>query len=103
MVKSFLESFEALHSMWRHGLGEEAQRKLPWHSRPKAHMLQHLADQKIDMYGSPSRFWCYGDEDFVGTIKTVCMMTKHPHTLERRVAEKAMISEGVNRYRLVHG
>ena len=99
---TFLESFIALHDMWRAAFPDHLHDKLPFHIRPKAHMLQHLVEEKIVLFGSPNAFWCYGDEDFVGVIKVVCSMSKHPATLEKRVAEKSMIMDGVVNYRLTH-
>ena len=90
-----------LHNLWRHGLSEEQAAAMPFHARPKAHMLQHLVEDTIVMFGSPNQFWCYADEDFVGAIKSVCTMSKHPRTLESRVAEKSMITAAVAEYRLV--
>jgi hypothetical protein len=58
-----------LHRVWRTGVPEGVERGIPFHLRPKAHMLQHLVHESIDLYGSPSTFWCYGDEDFVGKVK----------------------------------
>ena len=34
------------------------------------------------LWGNPRNFWCYKDEDFVGTVKSVCSRTRHPNTLE---------------------
>ena len=95
----FLQSFSDVHHMWRAGIPEDAQSSLPWHARPKAHMMQHLIEDKIDIFGSPMLFWCYGDEDYVGVIKRVCQMTKHPATLETRVGQKAMIMAGCQLWR----
>ena len=97
-IYSFLQSFDALHGMCREGMSEQAQKHLPWHHRPKSHMLQHIVEDKVPLFGSPNQFWCYGDEDFVGSIKSVCAMSRHPATLEVRVAEKAMITAGTNAY-----
>ena len=92
----FLTSLESLHVMWREGLDLEQQRHQPFHVRPKAHMLQHLVEDKLLLWGSPSNFWCYRDEDYVGAVKTIASKTKHPKTLEKRVAEKLMILAGLN-------
>ena len=86
--------------MWRAAFDPETHDYLPFHLRPKAHLLQHLIEEKILLFGSPNRFWCYGDEDFVGVVKAVCSMTKHAATLEKRVAEKSMLMAGVYCYRL---
>ena len=49
----FLQSYGALSRMWRRGLEPaEAHHKLPWHVRPKAHILQHLVMDKIQLWGS---------------------------------------------------
>ena len=97
---AFLTNFADLHDLWRSVHGDDQHASLPFHLRPKAHLLQHLVEDKIDLFGSPSKFWCYGDEDFVGVIKAVCAVTKHPRTLERRVCEKSMCMAGILNYRL---
>ena len=65
--------------------------KLPFHLRPKCHACQHLVEEKIRMFGSPSSFWCYRDEDFVGCVKRIARKTLHPATLEIRVMQKLRI------------
>ena len=70
------------------------QKRLLFHVRPKAHVLQHLVEDKLWLWGSPSQFWCYRDEDYVGAVKTIAAKTKHPHTLEERISEKLMILSG---------
>ena len=67
----------------------------PWRLRPKAHLLQHLSADKLEVFGSPSACWCYGDEDFVGTIKDIVAKTKYPSTLEWRTTQKLMLREGL--------
>jgi len=94
----FLQSFIYLHDLWRREVPEAHRGTLPFHSRPKAHMLQHLVEDKIALFGSPSTFWCYGDEDYMGAIKSVCASSKHPATLERRVGEKCQIAAGITVY-----
>ena len=59
----------------------------PFHLRLKAHLLQHLVEDQLDMWGSPSLFWCYGDENFIGAMKETAAKSKHPHTLEDREEE----------------
>ena len=99
----FLDAFVALHDMWRAAFPDETVHPyLPFHCRPKIHLLQHLIEESIIVFGSPSLFWCYSDEDFVGVIKTVCQMTKHPATLETRVAEKSMLMAGIASFRQAH-
>ena len=51
-------------------------------------MLMHLVLDHIRVYGSPAKFWCYRDEDYVGLVKRICSKTKHPATLEARVLLK---------------
>jgi hypothetical protein len=92
----FLESLEILHVLWRQGLPAAEARHMPFNVRPKSHMLQHLVENKLDPSGTPSNFWCYRDEDYVGAVKTIASKTKHPHTLEKRVAEKLMLTAGLN-------
>ena len=46
---------------------------------------------KIEAFGSPSMFWCYRDEDFVGVMKSIASKTKHPATLEKRMIQKLRI------------
>ena len=60
----------------------------PFGARPKMHMADHLAHEKIQIFGSPKHFWCYGDEDFVGLVKRIAVMTRHPKTMEARILAK---------------
>ena len=92
----FLQKFIDLHRLWRAVTPEDTHHSLPFHARPKAHLLQHLVDQKIWMFGSPNEFHCYMDEDFVGSIKGVCAASKHPATLEKRVSQKCQLQAGVS-------
>ena len=92
----FLQACESLSHLWREGLADpEGHNKLPFHLRPKSHVLQHLVLDKVLMWGSPNEFHCYGDESFIGGIKTICSMSKHPATLEQTVAKKAVLRAGV--------
>ncbi len=59
-------------------------------------MLQHLAADKLSLWGSPSRSWCYRDEDFVGAINKMAARTKYLSTLERRAFEKLQIPAGLD-------
>ena len=99
----FLNSFIRLHQMWREGLAADDPERatLPFHARPKAHLLQHLVEEKIQLFGSPNSFHCYMDEDFVGVVKGVCAASKHPATLERRVSEKCQIMAGVTAWEVL--
>lgn len=92
----FLQSLEHLHVLWRTGCVLDEHRVQPFNVRPKAHMLQHMVEDKLALWGSPNLFWCYRDEDYVGAIKTMAAKTKHPATLERRVSEKLMLLAGLN-------
>jgi hypothetical protein len=87
----YLQSLEALNAMWRAGVPLELQASLPFHLRPKAHLCQHLVEDKIQAYGSPSGFWCYRDEDFIGACKTIAHKTMHPATLEVKMLQKLRI------------
>ena len=97
----FFDGYQHLHTLWHHGLTERQSALQPWHMRPKMHMMQHIVQDKICLFGSPMHFWCYGDEDFVGVVKRVCQMSKHPWTLEQRVGEKCMIMAGVADYEAI--
>lgn len=87
----YLQSLEVLSSLWRHGLTLLQQAKMPFHIRPKCHMCQHLVHEKTLAFGSPSCFWCYRDESFVGAIKVIGGKTKHPKRLEERMIQKLRI------------
>jgi hypothetical protein len=50
---------------------------------------------EIKIWGSPARFWCYRDEDFIGTVKTIAAKSHHPRTIEQRVLEKLLIVAGL--------
>jgi hypothetical protein len=88
---AYLQSHDALHKLWRIGLSEEEAKHQPWHWRPKGHILQHMAEEKVDMYGTPMNFWGYRDEDFVGRVKKIARMTIHPATMEARMMQKLRI------------
>ena len=77
----FLQSLQALHDMWREGIPLAQQKGLLFHVRPKAHVLQHLVEDKLWLWGSPS---------------TIVAKTQHPHTLEERISEKLMILSGLH-------
>ncbi len=47
---------------------------MPFHIRPKAHLLQHLVQDKVPLFGAPSGFWGYGDEAFVGALKALSLI-----------------------------
>ena len=59
-------------------------------------MLQHLASDKILLWGSPQHSWCYRDEDYVGAVKNIAAKTKYPTTLEKRVTEKLILLAALN-------
>ena len=61
-----------------------------------------MVDLQLDIFESPASFHCFGDEDFVGSIKKVAQRSKHPHTLEQRVAEKCRLLAGIDAYMLEH-
>jgi hypothetical protein len=88
----YLQSLAALSSMWRAGnLTIKQQAAQPFHLRQKAHLCQHLVEETIPAFGSPSLYWCYRDEDFVGVVKNIAGKTKLPKTLERRCIQKLRI------------
>ena len=93
----FLRAMAGLHRMWREGLPLAEVSSQPFRLRPKCHMLMHLVSDQLQLWGSPSSFWCYGDEDFVGAVKQIAARTKHPYTMEVRMAEKLMLLTGLQR------
>jgi hypothetical protein len=95
-IYMYLNALGGLSAMWREGLDVIAHRPLPFHLRPKTHAVQHLGEEKIQAYGSPSSFWCYRDEDFVGVVKGIAAKTKHPFTLEERIVQKLCIWAAVS-------
>ena len=93
----YLQSLQALNVLWRRDAPAEDHGAMPWHIRKKKnHLLQHLVEDHLERWGSPRRFWCYGDESYVGAIKTLASRSKHPHTLERVVMEKLKVFCGVH-------
>jgi hypothetical protein len=92
----YLQNYESLWRLWRAGRSVGQQKPLPFHMRQKAHALHHLVLDKLMLWGSPSRFFNYRDEDYIGVIKVIAGKTKHPRTLERRVSEKLLILSGLN-------
>ncbi len=84
-----------LNQLWRQGRSHEEAKRLPWHLRQNCHLLQHLALDHVLVYGSPAKFWCYRDEDFVGVVKRICSKTKHPATSESRVLLKLRLLEAL--------
>lgn len=92
---TFLRAMRSLHDLWREGTTDEQRQHAPFHMRPKAHLLHHLAMDQLSRWGSPSGFWCYGDENFVGMVKTISVRTRHPATMEERVMEELMLGIGL--------
>ena len=88
-MTTLLKGLVALRLLFRTGLDSAtAQGKQPFGLRPKAHMLMHLVNHKLLLWGSPRMSWCYADEDFVGLIKNIAMCTRHPRTIEKRLLAK---------------
>ena len=61
LTEQFCSLYEALHRQADQNGSPE------WAVKPKFHMLQELIHYSPDL-GSPSDFWCYLDETFVGMI-----------------------------------
>ena len=91
----YLQSMGRLNKLWRNGRPASDAKGFPFMIRPKCHLLQHLILDFVPILGSPARFWCYRDEDWVGAIKRICAKTKHPETLEARDFLKLCILEGL--------
>ena len=92
----YLQSLRGLNVLWRHGAPAADHAVMPWHIRQKAHLLQHLVEDQLKRWGSPRRFWCYGDESFVGAMKDLAGRSKHPSTLELVVMQKLQVFCGVH-------
>jgi hypothetical protein len=86
-----LSALDVLHKLWRQGLPAKEAKQQPFHVRPKAHEMHHLIEEKLPLWGSPSSFWCYRDEDFIGATKKVASKSLHPKSIEKRVMEKLLI------------
>ena len=57
---AFLQSLEQLNRLWCSGLSNDEERKrMPFHIRPKCHMLQHLVEDQLRLWGTPKNFSCY--------------------------------------------
>ena len=92
----FLRAMNGLRLLFRRHLAAEDHASMPFVMRPKAHMMQHLVEESLPLWGSPKHYWCYGDEDFVGVIKKIAVMTRHPRTLERVLLEKFRLYVGLH-------
>jgi hypothetical protein len=90
-----LQGLARPNRLWREGLPEAEKAYQPFPIKPKAHMLQHLCEDKLPIWGSPSNSWCYRDEDYIGSIKKIAALSSHPRTLEQRVMEKLLILSGM--------
>ena len=82
-MDSYVTTFHELRLLFRTNLPPHLHAAQVFAARPKYHLADHLVHQKVSLYGSPRHFWCYGDEDFVGLVKKICMQTRHPRSLER--------------------
>jgi hypothetical protein len=87
----FLQSLSALNSLWRAEVPRAVQKVMPFHLRQKGHLLQHIVEDKVGLWGSPAMFWCYRDEDYIGAVKGIARKTKHPWSLEKRILQKMAI------------
>ena len=99
-LSGYLSRYSEMRLLFRRGIPLELQGAQPFGCRPKHHMGEHLAGQKIDLFGSPRQFWCYGDEDFIGMVKRICACTRHPRTLESRLVAKYMLFAALHAYEL---
>ena len=87
-ILKYLAALGNLHDLWTAGLGADLAARQGWHMRPKAHLMEHLALDKIEIFGSPSTFNCYQDENFVGKVKKIAAKSRHPWTLSNLVLKK---------------
>ena len=92
----FLSSLEQLNTRWCQGLvSDDLKQRMPLHIRPKVHMIQHLGEDQLDLWGSPRNFNCCVGEHFIGSMKTVRGCTKHQHAIGRVVLQKSRLAAGV--------
>ena len=96
----FLAAYNQLRQLFRRGVPPEEHSSQPFGARPKFHIADHLVSEKIFLYGSPRQFWCYGDEDFIGLIKRICVQTRHPRTMEARIVAKYALYCALHAYAL---
>ncbi len=61
-LHKYLAAHAALRELFARGLTAEQAKKAPFHVRPKRHMLLHVADDLLQLWGNPRNFWCYADE-----------------------------------------
>ena len=99
-MHGFIQSATGLRALFRRDLAPELHDSQPFMFKIKGHMLEHVVNEKISMWGSPRNFWCYADEDFVGLVKRIAVMTKHPRTLEMVLLKKYRLYSGLHAYAL---
>ena len=97
-----LSALKELHDLWRRDAAPAAVKSLPWHLRPKAHALHHLVLDQLRRFGSPRQFWCYGDEGFMGAVKSIAASSRHPRTLELTVLRKSQLAASLASYAEMH-
>jgi len=82
--QAFAVAFMALHRSYRAGGGG---RRLPYHVRPKMHMLQELSTQCF-RFGSPREFWAYQDESYLMRVKRIAVKSPHPTRMEFNIVAR---------------
>ncbi len=93
-----MKAHNALRPLIRRHLPLEQQQTQVFGERPKMHMADHMVHEKIQLYGSPRHFWCYGDEDVVGLVRGICVQTRHSRTMEARIIAKCCLYEDLHAY-----
>jgi hypothetical protein len=90
--RSFLVLLQALREE------AESNGQLLWPLRPKCHLVQEMAEfQAVDLHLSPTAFWAYADEDFVGFIAKSSAPTGGPQT------STSLAKRALQRYRALAG
>jgi hypothetical protein len=87
----YLDALGGLHRLWRDGCPADQLAGLPFVLRPKSHLMQHLVEDKVPLWGSPANFWTYRDESYIGAVKKIALKTRHPATMEQRMLEMLCI------------
>eukprot|EP00959_Pyramimonas_sp_CCMP1952_P311520 6519569-Pyramimonas_sp.AAC.1 len=53
---AFLQTMVQMNDLWCHGLAPDLHNFQPFHIRQKMHMLQHLVEDQLSLFGAPKNF-----------------------------------------------
>ena len=97
-MHKILDNLKVLSNMWLTACPPLLRSRQPWHVRQKAHMLVHLVEEQLELFGSPRQTWCYTDESFMHTLKRCASFCKHGSTLESTVLAKLRLAASVEHF-----